>query len=63
MVSFVIIEVDNGFTLVEILSGQSPEDVALSEGGVLVDDSPYESYEEANDALDQLESLEEEEGL
>jgi hypothetical protein len=52
---FAIIEVDDGLTIVQVMLGQSPEDAALAEGGVLVDPGPYDSFEEANDALDLLE--------
>jgi hypothetical protein len=55
MASFAIIELDDGFEVVEVLLGQSPSDAAAAEGGVLVDPGPYLSYEEASDALDQLE--------
>jgi hypothetical protein len=59
MNSFAIVEIDRGFTVVEVPAGQSPEDVAISEGGILVDPGPYDSYEEAIDALDELEEEEE----
>ena len=52
---FAIIEVDDGFEIVEVLPGQLAEDAAASEGGVLVDPGPYRSYDEATDALDQME--------
>ena len=55
MISFAVIEVDDGFTIVEVMEGQSVEDAALNAGGELVDPGPYTSYEEACDALDQLE--------
>jgi hypothetical protein len=50
-------------TIVQVAAGQSPEDAALSEGGTLVDPGPYDSYEEANDALDQFEELEDDQGM
>ena len=52
---FAIIEVEDGLTIVQVAPGQSPEDAALAEGGVLVDPGPYDSYEEASEARDQLE--------
>ena len=55
MASFAIIEVADGLTIVEVAAGQSPEEAALNEGGALIDPGPFHSYEEANDALDQLE--------
>ena len=59
MISFAIAEIDDGLTIIEVAPGQSPEDAALSEGGELVDPGPYNTYEEATDALDQLEETEE----
>jgi hypothetical protein len=47
--------------VVELPSGQSPEDVALSQGGTLVDPGPYPSFEDANDALIDLQYEDEEE--
>ena len=58
MVSFAIIEVEDGFTVIEVLPGPSPEDAALGAGGELVDPGPYDSYEGAIDALDELEEVE-----
>ncbi len=55
MVYFAIIEVDDGFTIIEVKDDQSVEEIAVREGGILVDSGPYSSYEEACDALDQLE--------
>lgn len=59
MISFAIIEVADGLTIVEVMPEQSPEDAALAGGGVLIDPGPYDSYEEATDALDQLEQEDE----
>jgi hypothetical protein len=59
MTQFAIIEVDDGLTIVELTPGQKPEDVALREGGTLVDPGPYSSYEDACDALAELEGDEE----
>jgi len=61
MVQFAIIEVPDGLTIVEIRPGQKPEDAAASQGGVLVDPGPYLSYEEANDALIDLQAEDEDE--
>lgn len=58
---FAIIELDDGFEVIEVLAGQSPEGAAVSEGGTLVDPGPYYSYEDANDAMDQLEVSDERE--
>jgi hypothetical protein len=61
MVDFAIIELEDGLTVVELPSGQSPEVVALSHGGILVDPGPYPSFEDANDALIDLQYEDEEE--
>ena len=55
MASFAVIEVADGLTVVDVATGESAEEVALSEGGALIDPGPFRSYEKANDALDQLE--------
>ena len=61
MVEFAIIELEDGFTIVEVQSGQKPEDAAANHGGILVDPGPYASYEEANDALIDLQAADDEE--
>ena len=60
MITFAIIELDDGLTIVELQPQQSPEEAAAREGGVLVDPGPYSTYEDANDALTDLEAQEEE---
>jgi hypothetical protein len=59
MVDFAIIEVDDGLTIVELHSGESPEQAAVREKGVLVDPGPFPTYEDACDALTDLEAEEE----
>jgi hypothetical protein len=54
---FAIIEVEDGLSIAEVKPGQTPEDVAVKEGGTLVDPGPFPTYE---DALDGLADLEEE---
>jgi len=56
MVSFAIVELDDGLTIATIQPGQSPEDAAMASHGILVDPGPYATYEEACDALSELES-------
>jgi hypothetical protein len=56
MIHFAIIEVADGLTIVELQPGQDPQDAAVAQSGVLVDPGPYASYEEANDALIDLQS-------
>jgi hypothetical protein len=55
MHNFAIIELEDGLTIVEVKSHQTPEDAALKEGGTLVDPGPYTSYDDAVDALAELE--------
>lgn len=59
MVSFAIIELD-GLAVTTVQPGQSLEEAATKEHGVLVDLGPYATYEEACDALCELESEDEE---
>jgi len=61
MVQFAIIELADGLMVVELLPGQTPDDAAASQGGVLIDPGPYPSYEVANDTLIELQSEDEEE--
>ncbi len=51
MPRYAIIETDAGLTIVEVQPGVSLEDTALRHGGVVVDPGPYESYDEACDAM------------
>lgn len=54
MATFAIIEVDDGLAVATIQPGQTPEEAAVVEHGVLVDPGPYVTYDEAYDALCQL---------
>jgi hypothetical protein len=63
MVSFAIIELPDGMTVVEVQPGQAAEDVALAQGGVLVDPGPYPNYDEAYDAMVELKAEEDEEEM
>lgn len=54
MVQFVIIETDDGLTIIECPSDGRPEHVAEEQGGFLVDTGPFSSYEDAYDALENL---------
>ncbi|QEF96623.1 hypothetical protein Mal15_06510 [Stieleria maiorica] len=60
MANYAIIEIEAGFEVIDLLPGQSAEDAAAAQGGALVDPGPYHSFEDANDALDQLEVVEDE---
>jgi hypothetical protein len=58
---FAIIEIDDGLSIVELQPGQPPEEVAAKQHGILVDAGPFATYEDACDALTELEGEEEEE--
>jgi predicted fused transcriptional regulator/phosphomethylpyrimidine kinase len=55
MVSFAIIELNDGFAVVTVQPDQSPEEAATKEHGTLVDPGPYATYEDAYDAICELE--------
>jgi hypothetical protein len=48
---FIIIETDDGLTIEPRPADMTAEDVAAQHGGLLADPGPYETYDEANDAL------------
>ena len=48
---FIIIETEDGLTIEPQPADMSAEDVAVQRGALLADPGPYETYEEANDAL------------
>ena len=60
MIQFVIIETDDGLTIVECPPDGRPEYVAEEHGGLLVDAGPFSSYQDAYDALENLEVEDEE---
>lgn len=51
MAYYAIIEVDAGLTVVTIPPGLTAEQQATRHAGVVVDPGPYETYEDAYDAL------------
>ena len=51
MQSYVVIETDDGLTVVEVDEMSTPELEAERRGGTLVDPTPYSTYEDAYDAL------------
>ena len=63
MFDYAIVEVDDGFTIIQFNEGESARDAALREGGVLVDENTYFSYVEAYEALEQLEVFDTEEDI
>ena len=60
MTRFAVIETDSGLTVAAIPAGASIEDVATRQGAYVVDPGPYESYEDAYDAMLALPDEEEE---
>lgn len=56
MVSFAIVELDDGLTVTTVQPGQTPEDAAVASSGILIDPGPYLTYEDACEALYVLES-------
>lgn len=61
MVTYAIVELDDGLTVTTVQPGQAPEEAAVASCGVLVDPGPYATYEEACDALAALETADEDE--
>ena len=55
MLSYAIIEVDEGLTVVQLKPGSTPYETAYRHRGVVVDAGPFESYDEACDAMQALE--------
>jgi hypothetical protein len=62
IMSYCILEIDNGLLVAERLDGTTAEDAALRYGAMLVDPGPYESYEEACEALEGLQQEMDDEG-
>jgi len=48
---FAIIELEEGLTVAEVSPHGTAEDTAASHGARLVDPGPYDSYEDALDAM------------
>jgi hypothetical protein len=59
MPSYAIIEVDAGLTVVETHPGESAEEAAVRNAGLLVDPGPFPSYDDAYDAIVAMEHDEE----
>ena len=60
MTRFVIVEVDEGLTIAQVADNSTPKEAAEGCGGQLIDPGPYESYEDAYDAMMALEDENEE---
>jgi hypothetical protein len=53
--AYCIIETEGGWTIAEMVAERTAEEIAGEAGGTVIDPGPYDSYEEANDALVSLE--------
>jgi hypothetical protein len=51
MPQFAIIDVESGLTVVQLPAGASAAEVAVRQGGSVVDPGPYATYDDAYDAL------------
>lgn len=51
MPDFLILETDDGLTVVDRRDDETAEDSALRHGGVVVDPGPFATLEDAQDAL------------
>jgi hypothetical protein len=56
MATYIIIELADGLTPVELPPDQLPDEVAIALGGTLIDEGPFNTLEEATDAIDNLEA-------
>ena len=52
---FFIAELDDGFTVLELSDEADPADIAAEAGGTVADAGPFSSYEDASDAIAELE--------
>ena len=48
---YIIIETEDGLTIERQPAGMTAEQVAAHRGGILADEGPFPSYEDANDAM------------
>lgn len=61
MLRYELIETNEGLTVVEIPTGNTPEEAAQQQGGIIVDPGPFTNYEDAYEALMAIKMEEEEE--
>ncbi len=52
---FYIVEVDDGYTIIEVPEGGSPADQAAAMEGIIVDERAFTSFQDATDAVTELE--------
>lgn len=63
MSHFAIIEVEEGLQVAEMSDPDTAEEAASVAGGIVIDPGPYDSYEEAYDAMLAIEEENEDELL
>ena len=51
MPDFLILETDDGLTVVDRRDDETAEDAALRHGGVVIDPGPFDTLDDAQDAL------------
>lgn len=51
MTTYIIIEVEDGFTVASVPEGSTAEEVAKDADGTLIDSGPYPTYQAAEDVL------------
>jgi hypothetical protein len=56
MANYCIIETEDGWTVVEHAEADTAEQTAHRLGGAVIDPGPYETYEDAREALEALRS-------
>ena len=63
MVSYLVIETDDGLTVAEVQPGMELAEAAERHGGVIVDTNVYKTYDDAYDALLALQADDEDDDL
>lgn len=56
MPNYIIIELPDGLEPIELPPGRTADDVAVEQGGTLIDEGPFATLDEAEDAIDNLEA-------
>ena len=51
MSEYIVVENDDGLLVVGVAENQTKEQAALANGGVIIDEGPYDTYDEAYDAM------------
>lgn len=58
MKRFIVVETEDGLTVVDVPEAETPEDAASTHGGRLADEETYGSYDDAYDAMIAIEQEE-----